>query len=179
MSICWGLSLEKLAEFDIKRKRSVQSNISPLCIVPEYYWLTTSVTHHFFRNGVCFFVFVWVMSSRLTTIEAISTLRGQSLKLADFIYLGNIISSTESDVNIYLAKVRNATDRWLIIWKFDLSNKTIWDFFQVVVVSVLWYWCTTWMLAKCMEERQDGNYTRMQHAVFNKSWKQHSTKLYQ
>ena len=42
-------------------------------------------------------------------------------------------------------------------------------------VSVLMYGCTTWTLTKCLENKLDGNYTRMLHAVLNKSWKQHPT----
>ena len=47
---------------------------------------------------------------------AISTLRGKPLKLVVlFKYFGGNISSTESDVNIRLAKAGNATDRLSII----------------------------------------------------------------
>ena len=35
------------------------------------------------------------------------------------------------------------------------------SFFQAVVVSILLYGCTTWMLTKCMEKKLDGNFTRM------------------
>ena len=41
-----------------------------------------------------------------------------------------------------------AIERLLIIWKSDLSNKINKDFFQVVVVSVLLYACTIWILTK-------------------------------
>ena len=55
---------------------------------------------------------------------AISTLSGRSLKLVDkFTYLSGIISSTESEVNIYLAKAWTAIDRLSVIWKSDLSDK--------------------------------------------------------
>ena len=47
-----------------------------------------------------------------------------SLKLVDkFVYLGSSISSTESDINMRLAKTWTAIDRLSIIWKSDLSNK--------------------------------------------------------
>ena len=77
--------------------------------------------------------------------EAISTLRDKPLELADqFTYLGNNISSTESDVNIRLLKAReNAFERLLIIWKSDFSDKRKPDFFQAVTVSILLYGCTT------------------------------------
>ena len=39
-----------------------------------------------------------------------------------------------------------------------------------------WATAGTWMLTKCMEKNLDGNYTRMQWAIVNKSWKQHPTK---
>ena len=49
-------------------------------------------------------------------------------------------------------------------------------FFQVAVVSILLYGCTTWMLTKRMERKLDGNCTRMLEAVLNKFWRQHLTK---
>ena len=50
------------------------------------------------------------------------------------------------------------------------------SFFQVAVVSILLYGCTTWTLTKRMEKKLDGNYTRMLRAILNKSWRQHPTK---
>ena len=50
------------------------------------------------------------------------------------------------------------------------------DFFQIAVVSIPLYGCTTWTLAKCMEKKLDGNYTRMLWTILNTSWRQHLTK---
>ena len=50
------------------------------------------------------------------------------------------------------------------------------SFFQAAVVSIVLYGCTTWTLTKRMEKKLDGNYTRMQRAILNKSWRQHATK---
>ena len=50
------------------------------------------------------------------------------------------------------------------------------SFFQAVVVSILLYGCTTWMLTKRMEKKLDGNYTRMLRAILNKFRRQHPTK---
>ena len=50
------------------------------------------------------------------------------------------------------------------------------SFFQAVVVSILLYGCTTWMLTKRLEKKLDGIYTRMLQAILNKSWWQHPTK---
>ena len=47
------------------------------------------------------------------------------------------------------------------------------SFFQVAVVSILLYGCTTWTLTKRLEKKVDGNYTRMLQAILNKSWRQH------
>ena len=100
-----------------------------------------------------------------------------TLKFVDqFTYLGSNISSTESNVNIYIGKSWMAVNRLLIIWKSHISDKIRWEFFQAVVVSELLYGCTTWMLIKHIEKKLDGNYTRMLHAVLNKSWKQYLTK---
>ena len=108
---------------------------------------------------------------------AISTLNDSPLKLIDkFTYLSSSILSSESDVNMCLAKIWTAIGRLSIIWKSDLSNEIRWDFFQAVVVSVLLYGCTTWTLTKCIEKKLDGNCTRMLRAILNKSWKQQPTK---
>ena len=50
------------------------------------------------------------------------------------------------------------------------------SFFQATVVSILLYGCTTWTLAKRMEKKFDGNYTRILRAMLNKSCRQHPTK---
>ena len=50
------------------------------------------------------------------------------------------------------------------------------SFFQVAVVSILLYGCTTWTLTKRLEKKLDSNYTRMLRAILNKSWRQHSTR---
>ena len=107
----------------------------------------------------------------------ISILNGSSLKLIDkFTYLGSSISSTETDINTWLAKAWTGIDRLSVIWKSDLTNWIIRSFFQAGVVSVLLYGCTTWTLTKRMEKKLDGNYTRMLRAILNKSMRQHPTK---
>ena len=50
------------------------------------------------------------------------------------------------------------------------------SFFQAAVMSILLYGCTTWMLTNQLEKKLDGNYTRMQRVILNKSWRQHPTK---
>ena len=56
---------------------------------------------------------------------AISTLNSRPRKLVDkFIYISSNISSTESDVNICLAKAWIALDKLLIIWKSNQSHNT-------------------------------------------------------
>ncbi len=79
----------------------------------------------------------------------ISTLDGTPLKLVNkFTYLGSSVESTEQDIDTRLTKA----------WKSDLT-----DFFQAVVVSILLYGCTTWMLTKRLEKKLDGIYTRISH----------------
>ena len=87
----------------------------------------------------------------------LSSLSGSKpLKLVDqFSYLGSNISFTESDVSIYLVKAWDAIDRLSIIWKTDLSNKIKQDFFQALTVSILLYWCTTWILTKHKPKKLD------------------------
>ena len=48
--------------------------------------------------------------------------------------------------------------------------------FQAAIVSILLYGCITWTLTKRLEEKLDGNYTRMLRARLNRSWRQHLTK---
>ena len=50
------------------------------------------------------------------------------------------------------------------------------SFFQAAVVSIPLYGCTTLTLAKLLEKKLDGNYTRMLRAILNKSWRQHPTR---
>ena len=68
-------------------------------------------------------------------------------------------------------------DRLSIIWKSDLTDKMKRSFFQVAVVSILLYGCTTWTLTKRLEKKLDGNYTIMLWALLNKSWRQHPIRL--
>ena len=108
----------------------------------------------------------------------ISTLNGSSLKLVDrFTKLGSNVSSTETDINTWLAKAWAATDRLSVIWKSDHTDKMKRSFFQAAVVSILLYGCTTWTMTKRMEKKLDGNYTRMLQAILNGSWRQQPTKL--
>ena len=96
----------------------------------------------------------------------ISTLNGSTLKLVDkFTYLGSNVSSTETDINMQLAKAWTAIDRLSVIWKSDLTNKMKRSFFQAVIMSILLYGCTTWMLTKRMEKK-----------LYEQYWRQHPTK---
>ena len=107
----------------------------------------------------------------------ISTLDGTSLKLVNkFTYLGSSVLSTEKDIDKRLTKAWTAIDKLLIIWKSDLTDKRKRSFFQVVVVLILLYGCTTWTLTKRLEKKLDDNYTRMLRAILNKSWQQHPTR---
>ena len=107
----------------------------------------------------------------------ISTLNGSSLKLVNkFTYQGSSVSLTKTEINMWLAKAWTAIDWLLVIWKSDLTDKMKCSFFQAVVVSIMLYGCTTWMLTKCMEKMLDSNYTRMLWAILNKSWRLHPSK---
>ena len=106
----------------------------------------------------------------------ISTLNGWSLKLVHkFTYHRSSVSSTENDINTWLAKAWIVTDRLSVIWKSDLSNKIKRSFFRAAVASILLYGCTTWTLTKRLERKLDGNWTKILWTVLNKSWRQHPT----
>ena len=107
----------------------------------------------------------------------ISTLDGTPLKLVDkFTYLGSSVESTEKDIDTRLTKVWTTINRLSIIWKSDLTDKMKSSFFQTAVASILLYGCTKWTLTKRLENKLDGNYTRMLRAILNKSWRQHPTR---
>ena len=63
---------------------------------------------------------------------------------------------------------------WIVffreVWKSDFTDKIKRSFFQVVVVWILLYGCTTWTLTKRMGENLDSNYKRMLQAIMKKSW---------
>ena len=100
----------------------------------------------------------------------ISSLNGKSLKLKfPFTYLGCNISSTECDLSICIGKAWTAIENLSTIWKFGLFHKIKWKLFQAVAVSVLLYGCTTWTLTKCLETKLNVNFSRMLHAILNKS----------
>ena len=82
----------------------------------------------------------------------------------------------EPYIDTRLTKAWTAIDRLSMIWKSDLTDKMKRSFFQAAVVSILLYGCTTWTLTKQLENKLDGNYTRMLQAILNKSWWQHSTR---
>ena len=104
-------------------------------------------------------------------------LSGSSLKLVDkFTYLGSSVSSTEKEINTWLAKAWTANNRLLVIWKSDLTDKMKCGFFQAAVVSILLYGSTTRTLTKRIEKKLDGNYTRILRAILNKSRRQYPTK---
>ena len=105
----------------------------------------------------------------------ISTLNSSSLKLVDkFTYLGRSVSSTETDIDTWLAKAWTALRRLSFIWKSDLTDKIKRSFFQATIVSILLYGCTTWR--QKYGEKLDGNYTRILRAILNKSWRQNPKK---
>ena len=107
----------------------------------------------------------------------ITTLNGSSQKLVDkFTYIGSSVSSTEKDINTRLEKAWTSINMISVIWKSDQTDKTKRSFFQAAVMSILLYGCTTWTLAKRMEKRLNGNYTRMLWTILNKSRMQHLTE---
>ena len=107
----------------------------------------------------------------------ITTLEETPLKLVDkFTYRGSSVSSTEKFIDTRLTKAWRAINRLPIIWKSDLTDKIKHTFFQVAVVSILLYGCTSWMLTKWLEKKLYSNYTRMLRAILSKSWRQHRTR---
>ena len=107
----------------------------------------------------------------------ISTWDGTSLKQVDkCTNQGSSVSSTEKDIDTWLTKAWTVIDRFSIIWKSDLTDKTKRSFFRAAVVWILLYGCTTWTLTKRLEKKLDGNYTIMLREILNKSWRQNPTR---
>ena len=92
-------------------------------------------------------VSLWIQIKQSSyVLRTISTFNGKPLKFVNQLtYLSINISTTESDVNILIARAWTVIDRLSIIWKSNLSAMIKQDFFQSVPVSVLQYECTTWM----------------------------------
>ena len=62
-------------------------------------------------------------------------------------------------------KTWTGTDRLLVTWKSDLSDKMKCNFFQEAVVSILIYGCTMWMLTKQTEKKLNSKCTRMLQTI--------------
>ena len=77
------------------------------------------------------------------------TIYSHLLKIVDeFTYLESSVSSTETDINMRLAKAWTAINRLSVIWKSHWTDKMKRSFFQAAVVLILLYGCTTWTLTK-------------------------------
>ena len=84
----------------------------------------------------------------------IYTLNSSILKLVDkFTYQGSSVPSTETDINMQLAKAWTAINRLSVIWESDLTDKMKCSFFQAAIVSILLYGFTTWTLTKQIEKK--------------------------
>ena len=70
------------------------------------------------------------------------------LKFVDkFIFLDINISSTESEVTLWIGKAWTDIDSSSTMWKTDISDQTKQEFFPTVAASVQLYGCTTWTLS--------------------------------
>ena len=88
----------------------------------------------------------------------ISTLKGSSLKLVDkFTYRGSSVSSTETDIDTWLAKAWTAYNSLSVIWTLDLIDKVKRSFFQAAVMLILLYERPTWTLTKRLEKKLHKN----------------------
>ena len=85
--------------------------------------------------------------------EYISILNVGSLKLRNkFMYLGSRVLSTDNDINIHQAKTRTVIDRFSIIWKSDLSDKS-----SSHINSTIWMH----LMDTKGKKKEDWNCTRM------------------
>ena len=71
------------------------------------WWLFTHKTSNFGMSAyMCLYIYIYINSSSLKLVEK-------------FTYLGSSVSSTETDINTWLAKAWTAIDRLLVIWRPD------------------------------------------------------------
>ena len=99
---------------------------------------------------------------------AIETLNKTLLKkVDDFVYLGSNFASTEKDVLIRISKAWSALDRLRTIWKSKPPEQIKKSFFRAVVELVLLYGSSAWTLTKRLENKLNGTYTCMIHAILN------------
>ena len=128
---------------------------------------THTHTHIYIYIYICIYIYIYIYYNQTGDISALD---GTPLKLVDkFTYLGSSVESTEKDIDTRLTKAWTAINRLSIIWRSDLTDKMKRSFFQAAVASILLYGCTTWTLTKRLEEKLDGNYTRILRAILNKS----------
>ena len=90
------------------------------------------------------------------------------------------MSVSHMAVSGYVIIVVSEILKWMCergsINKYKIYSISKRSFFQAAVTSIMLYGCTTWTLTKRLEKKLDGNYTRMLHAILNKSWRQHPTR---
>ena len=91
----------------------------------------------------------------------------------------NIIARLEYKLTYYDSaghRFNHYTTRTPHLDSCRVTDKMKCSLFQAVVMSILLYGCTTWMLTKHMEKKFDSNYTRILLTIWNKCWRQHPTK---
>ena len=121
------------------------------------------------------YIYIYIYNSKHIVSGHYPDIIGGSLKLLNkFTYTRSSIFSKESDIDKRLAKAWSPIDKLLVIWKSNNSDKIKSNFFQAVVVSILLYGCTVWMLTMRIKKKLDVNCTRMIQVILNKPWKQHS-----
>ena len=147
-----------------ERSSALPLHFSVVAIEVGAFWSPSTTVANFTFTYMCF-----------KREGSIFTLSGRPKNLMTSSHtLVDMWTSTESDVNIRLVKSWTDIVRLSIICKTDLSDKIKHDFFK------LWlYYCMDaphglWQNAR--RKNLDEDYTRMQRAILNKSWKQHPTK---
>ena len=93
----------------------------------------------------------------------------------NFKYLGGWLKSTESDIDIRLARAWSVCHRLNKIWKSTMKKELKIHVFLSTVESVLLYNASTWTLTKQLSRRIDGSYTKMLRMALNVHWVQHMT----
>ena len=93
----------------------------------------------------------------------------------DFNYLVSKIISSENDIQVRIGSAWSTLNKLIPIWKSNLDASIKREFFRATVESVLTYSSQAWTLAKSLENKLNGAYTRMLRAALNVHWSQRVT----
>ena len=114
------------------------------------------------------------MTSNVTGPKTSTSKSGKDLKeVADFVYPGAWVGSTDHEFKVRKAKAWSACHKMKKIWKSKLRRNLKIRLFQATVESILLYGSDTWTITQSLSKKIDGCYTRMLRMALNVDWRLH------